>query len=262
MNWRSIILDKHSLPSKDLLELLKVTDLHHDGTLHSIVTATQKAWLRPAFKERWEMKELYADKADTLIPILHQMNFAAGSTPHNKIYEYAVVFGGIVERAQKRIEYLVNQWDAGIRFNNIIILGAQRHLDPFKEKDHLALATETGMLEWLVQHISMPPALKKNITIIDTPEQKTVGGLPRRPNTTDTVKTWLATSPSPNTVCAISTHSFAGYHDVVLRSLLPHGFTIETVAPAAHQLNISECLDNLARWLYVEHKMSIGSYLK
>ena len=64
------ILDAHNSPSAPLLQLLKITNIQHNGTLEDIVQATQKAWLRPAGKERWEMTETFADKRSIILPIL------------------------------------------------------------------------------------------------------------------------------------------------------------------------------------------------
>jgi len=257
MNWRSRILDSNNHPTPALLALLQALNIKHDGTLPSIVAATQTAWLRPAGKERWEIDEKFADRSAQLLPLLEKFEFVQECKPTQQYYDYAIIFGAMVERVRKRVGYLIEQWNVGVRFNKVIVLTGQRPLDPIKEKMDIVPKTETRMLEWIIEQATMPNELRTIITVVDTPMQQTADGLPRRPNTADTITTWLATSPTPGSCLAITTHSFTGYQDAVLHALLPQGFTIETIAPAANGVVISECLDNLARWLYVENQLLV-----
>ncbi len=93
------------------------------------------------------------------------------------------------------------------------------------------------------------------IIFVNTPMQQVADGSERRPNTGDTVKTWLTSHPVMGSCLVMSNQPYVGYQHAVAQSLLP-GFACETVGKASTTENIGVHLDNLARWLYQEHQNS------
>ena len=55
-------INNQNKPSPELLELLSLLNVAHDGTLESIVKETQKNWLRSPGKERWKVKKFALKK--------------------------------------------------------------------------------------------------------------------------------------------------------------------------------------------------------
>ena len=81
-------------------------------------------------------------------------------------------------------------------------------------------------------------------------------GLAIRPNTGDTIIAWLKHNPKPGEILAISSQPYVQYQDAVLKTLIPHGFSTETIGPATvgDSEAIAVNLDNVARILYQEQE--------
>jgi len=264
--------------SPTLLEILEVTQVKHEGNLKSIVDATQKAWLRPAGVERWQMGETYKEQGPTLYPLFKRMGIMDDVNPTQKNYDYGVILGALVSRVRQRLASAVEAWNNGVRFTHLVFLVGARPLDPEKESERdlfnvsnkylpikpgwkapeVLPTTETEMARMVFDQADLPEEFRKAVTVtfIDTPMQKTATGDLRRPNTGDTVNQWLADpATKPGTVLAFSNQPYVDYQDAVLRTLLPETFTVETVGAAGSgNEQVDVVLDNLARWLYQEQK--------
>ncbi len=271
---RNALLDPRGNPTKQLLDLLAFLHIQHDGTLESIVQATQKEWLRQAGKERWQVEEKYAELHEQLMPYLEKVITLQEIKPLQKQYDYAVILGATVSRIRMRLAYLADLWHSGLRVNNIVFLTGQRPLDPEQEKPENLLNANNGILpfkkDWqapkqlptmetdmaklVYDQANLPENLRViPVEFIDAPAQKTQPGAMRRPNTLDTINSWLKTNPKPGFCLCVSTQPHIGYQDAVMRTYMPAAFQLETVGPAAwssvHNVII---LDALARWLYQE----------
>lgn len=270
------LLDSDNKPTKELLDLLSFMKIPHDGTLDSIVAATQKAWLRQAGKERWQVEEKYTNLTKELTPFFEKVSVLQEIRPRHQHYDYAVILGATLSGVRMRLAYLADLWRAGLRVNSIIFLVGQRPLDPEQESPKLLLDTQNGLLpfkkDWkmttvlptmetdmakfVYEQADLPNDLRKiPVEFIDTPSQKTAQGTMRRPNTPDTIKTWIKTNPKSGSCLCISTQPHIGYQDAVIRTYLPKTFLCEVVGPAAKSdtKNV-EILDALARWLYQENQ--------
>lgn len=62
-------------------------------------------------------------------------------------YSHALLMGGTLEWVRDRIENLVTQWDAGVRFKTLVMLGADRPLDLDRSESKKTLLTppSTGL---------------------------------------------------------------------------------------------------------------------
>ena len=56
-------------------KILSITHIKHDGTLESVVQATQKAWLRKPNTERWQMNNKFENLQTQLVPFLKSSVF-------------------------------------------------------------------------------------------------------------------------------------------------------------------------------------------
>src|SRR6185295_17180817 len=101
----------------------------HDGTLQSILTETQKVWLRPADKERWEIADTASITSNILEPLLEALHLVHPIQPTKNYYNYALLLGSSIEDMRNRLGYLISLWQHGIRFDSIIILASQRPLE-------------------------------------------------------------------------------------------------------------------------------------
>lgn len=272
------VLNPDGKPSELLLDLLTLTNVQHDGTLASIVQATQKEWLRTPGKERWEIAEIFADKRNAFFDIFQKLNLVQAIQPSHRHYKYALVLGATVLRMRNRMAYLVEQWQRGVRFEKILFLAGQRVLDPVLEHSAVLLntkkdqafvrydwtkdeatalpTTEAEAAKLVYDQAEIPEDLKTvPIEFITAPMVTMPDGKIRRPGTDEIIKQWLATKPEPGPCLAFSNQPFAQHQHSVLKTLIPAPFTVETVGrPADDNTTIAVHLDNLARYLFNESK--------
>ena len=269
--------------SPALLEILKITNIDHDGTLPSVVEATQKAWLRKPGTERWEIDNHYETLSSSITPQFKKLGILNEIAPTKKEYTYVAVLGALVPRVRQRLAYALEQWKKGVRFTTLVFLVGARPLEPTKESEEKLYnvdneflpfrpgwtkpttppKTEAEMARMVFDQAILPEGFKESVKVlfVDTPMQTTANGKLRRPNTADTMKRWLAHEDTqPGSILAISNQPYVHYQDAVLRTLLPKTFTVETVGPkASDKLHIGVILDNIARWLYQENKYRANS---
>jgi hypothetical protein len=260
----------------DLIEVLNITGITHDGTLPSIVDATQKAWLRPTGVERWEMDGKYQELSPIISPYFKQLGMIDEIVPTKKEYTYCIVLGATVTAVRKRLSAALDFWKRGIRFKKLVFLVGARPLAPEKESEatlyhndnkYLPIKahwvkpattpkTETEMARMVFDQAELPHGFTEAVEVVfvDTPMQKLADGTERRPNTGDTVRQWITdTEVIPGSVLALSSQPYIRYQDTVLRTLLPKTFTSETVGPKkSGNESVDVMLDNLARWLSEE----------
>jgi hypothetical protein len=252
----AVLIDSHNQPSPELKNLLALFDLPSND-LKTIVEVTQRSWLRPAGKERWELDEIAPEKTEQLKAIFAKLGLVQEIKPAAQKYEYALLMGARLASTQKRVNYLLNLWQQGIRFNSIVVLTGERPLDPAIEAIEMAngskATTECTMSQAVFAHLKAPEAFKNiPVTFVSVPMITAPDGKVRRPTTGDTVKEWLQANPVPGNCLVLSNQPFVGYQDSVVKTLLPKSFAIESAGCGADNTHNAEVLDTLARWLYQE----------
>ncbi len=263
--------------SSTLLEILEITKIKHDGTLGSVVEATQKGWLRKAGTERWEMDNAREELKPALEPLFQKLGIIDEVAPTAKQYTYGLILGATITSMRERFAYALDLWKKGVVCTHLVFLVGERPLDPVKESEavlydahnmylpfrpdwkrqNVQPKTETDAAKLLFDQANLPKEFKDSvkITFIDTPMQKLPDGTFRRPNTGDTVNLFKPMlEKTPGTILAISNQPYVGYQDAVTRTLLA-GYSVETVgAKAKGNIHIGVTLDNLARWIYQENQ--------
>lgn len=234
-------------------------------------------------------REITEERAQTLrercMDILNELRLLDKVPPCWKSYDYALLLGGLVTRVRGRLVHLAKLWSNGcpemriayIRPEAMVFLGGERPLLPDKESMEVLLdsnngvlpfrkgwtfsgdepRTELEMMQLVWDQADIPNEMRElpvtwvNAQMKTDPDDPT-GKRTTRPNTGDTIATWLADyDPSPGHCLAISNQPHVAYQDAVLRTCLPTlRFTIETIGTAAsldHQLAFY--LRELAGWL-------------
>lgn len=270
------IINDDKTPSKDLAKLLEITHTAHDNTLAGIVKATQQAWLRPAGKERWEMEDIFSAQKEQILPLIKRLGMIDEIKPTDKYYNYAIVLGAITRTMRTRFAYLIEQWQQGVRFDQIIFLVGARPLDATLESHQVVLntdnteqyvrknwsfegilpSTETDAAKIVYHQADLPVDMGQiPVRFIDTPMQPTNTGSVRRPNTADTIAAWLATNPKPGSCLFISNQPYCSYQNSIVKTVLPASFSMQTVgSKASDDTSITMHLDNIARFLFSEEK--------
>ncbi|MBS1988152.1 hypothetical protein JST56_04120 [Candidatus Dependentiae bacterium] len=273
-----LIVTDDGKPAQLTYELLAALNLKHDGTLQNIVEVTQKNLLRPVGKERWQSPEsVYQENADKIIPILKQLGLLQEVQAEQKDYRYGILLGATVTNVRKRLAFLIQEWNRGVRVDELVILAGQRILDPdiesvavlYDRKNGILPIkqswqdsqehpkTETEMMRMVLEQAELPEGLAKiPCTFIDAPMQKTADGLIRRPTTGDTVNAWLEKKPNPDSCLVVSCQPYVTYQDSVMRTLMPASFSLETIgARVSEGENLATLLDTVARILYQEYQL-------
>jgi hypothetical protein len=273
INTLRAIINPDGSPSPTLNELLMLFNLQHDGSLGSIVQTTQKNFLRPAGKERWEMEDIFAKHSKGVFPMLKKLGLVERVIPSAAQYDYGLLLGATHKRMLARLHALGELWKQGVRFKHLVLLGSERPLDPTIESHALLMHPESSTLvraEWqpstdiivktemdalklAYDQVDIPSDMRAvEVIVCNTPMIQNPDGTTRRANTGDTINTWLATNPKPGSCLCISSQPYVGYQDAVVRVYMPTSFSIDTVGNEAQETNIAVYLDSLARWLYNE----------
>jgi len=276
-NMQSALITTDGKPTPALLGLLNIFDIQHDGTLKSIVDATQKSWLRPKDKERWQVEDILKGTAARVVPIIATLGCLDEIAPQEKEYTYALILGATAPAMRNRLAYLIEQWCRGVKFGKLVFLLSERPTDPVRENKEVLLHSTTlpikkewqfdgalpkneyEVMRFIYDQAELPKAFKEiPVVWINYADSKLPGDDIRKrsiANTGDTVHAWLSKKPMPGSCLVVSSQPYVGYQDSVMRTLLPQEFTLETVGPpASGNDKITSYIDNIARWLYQEHK--------
>ena len=223
--------------------LLKVVD--HQDHVKDLKDYTQKHWIRKANQEREDLDEnqKYKEKRAFIYYCFQKLGMMNAVMPQKTHYDYVVIHGAMTKTMQARIDFF-KRIRPHVRYKQIVFLSGKRMLDPVKEKNHLGLITEAEMAAYLMKKNGF-----KNVEVVNAVEFKGV-----RPNTQDTIVTWLRSNPRPGTVLAISNNPYIPRQDLTLKQLVKSkDFDIETVGPqTAFDIKGSVLFDELARLIYTE----------
>lgn len=193
--FTSFLKSKDAVVNPDLLRLLERLNIKHQNDLPSIVTATQKAWLRPEGKERWEIeKEWSLEDREAVLVYYKSKGLLEERMPSQQEYETALICGSTVESMRQRLKFFEKIWSQGIRFKEIIFLTGTRPLDARIETAPTDCQTEAEAMMALWKESPLFSKVRwKNLPHPMIPLE---GGLFRRATTIDTFKLWLTTRPN------------------------------------------------------------------
>jgi hypothetical protein len=231
-------------------------EVEHDGTAQSIVDSTQKKWIRPAGKELWHIEDrLTPSQKKAVMDYCNKIGLFDEVRPLYLDYDYAVVFGATASRIEKRIAFLSHLSDTGTSFKKVVLLSSGRPLDLAVEMMPAGCKTEGEVMAylWKAHSLSQKVAWEQFDHPMITPQ--------KRPTTGDTIRLWLASSPTPGRCIMISNQPYCLYQQLVTQNVMPKSFTFETVGSAADltALNPQAALDTIARCLYEANKGYQGS---
>jgi hypothetical protein len=248
----SWFLFDHGQPSPALCHLMEVLGIPESGSQEHILEISQKLWMQKG-KERWEFDEYDCSFRDDLLSIFEQLGCVREKKPIKTRYDYAIILGGLETRMRQRISFLLDLVKEGVHCEKVILLAGERPLLPQLEPGAQTFATESELLEALWNETCSSYQISLPFELIATPMKQSDKGL-QRPNTEDTIVTWLDNSPPLGSCLVISNQPFIPYQHLVILSKAPH-FQIETVGPQAEEsVLLSVYLDNLAKWIYQENK--------
>ena len=226
-----------------------------------LVTYTQTHWLRTAGKERWEMGELGSEQRAVVLSWADSHGIYATWGPSETRYDAALVFGASTGIMRARLDYLIELWNRGIRFDQVVFLVGERPLSEAVDDLFGICPNEAVAASYLASTTNFPLEMRKlPVLFVSVPMKITQEGKKIRPTTGDTLHAWLKEkSPQQKKVLFVSNQPFNGYQYAVTEGVLPEEILFEVVGPgikdpAQHPLAATITLDSLARWLYQERQ--------
>ncbi len=258
---------KDGNPTQALLRLFAATGIEYNGSLQEVVDATQKAWLRPAGKERWEIDHSEFSNSDEVWNLFEEMHLVQRAEAKQKEYEYLLVLGATYSSVTSRLKQSIESWNQGVRWKECVLFGSARPLVYDKEIELIMKEygiaqdqcpkTEAEMMKYLYETIDLPDEMRAcKLTIIDVPMLDNGKGGMRRATTQDTIDWWLNEQPQSGSCLVISSQPFIAYQYSVLITYIPKKFSIEVIgqgAPGKGASEIGTYFDTLARLLYQEN---------
>ena len=237
-------------------KLCKLVDLNYDGSLQDLVKKTQAGWLRKPGTERWHIEDDSSDVKQRVLPVFTELGLRDTIMPKQHYYDYSVIFGARLDGVSGRIDFLIDLWNQGIRFNQIVFLSGYRELHEselktLKEKyGRTDIKTEPEMMEFLYHTIDHADLRRVPFVLVKAPARTLSNGSIARATTACTVNSWMELNPQPGTCMLISSQPHCVYQQVVAKTLLPKVFDLETVGKATQDTRIGVYLDTLARTFY------------
>ncbi|NBO19538.1 MAG: hypothetical protein EBV03_10010, partial [Proteobacteria bacterium] len=220
-------------------------------------TATQQAMIRrPKGVERadCEEPEAFRQKREGLMQALQDAGLSDAVKPKQKYYDHVLVLGATEQEVDKRLDYLRELWDQGVRFGKIELLGSERALRAGNERSEGKLGenghtsrSEMDMMEnrYYAKAAGWPKDMQ-SVRVFEVNTYNKPGG--ERANTKDTIESWVKTNPSKGDVLVISSQPHVRYQDAAVKAVLPKGYSVDTVGmDAPHDMKVSVGMDSIAR---------------
>ena len=217
------------------------------------IQETQKRWLRKPGLERWEVQELSSDQKALVLDWAEKQGMFDSWKPLYKSYDKALILGATTSRMQMRLNYLIQLWNQGIRFHEVVWLTGDRPLDPRVDGLTDRCTTESGASHILWEETDLPEEMGSvRVHFVEVPMKE--GG--KRPNTEDTIVAWLRGEPKACTALFVSDQPFCGYQYGVIKGSLPGDVQFDVVGQGvssrSHPASAAITLDSIARWIYQE----------
>jgi len=237
-----LITDDNKL-AEPLVAILETLEIPSDSSLTTVAEKLREKCHQSG--DRWTFEHRFDHQRETLMPLLEDLGCFATVRASKKHYNYAVILGALRPAVQKRIDFLVEEWKRGIRFDEVVLLTGKRALRPSENCPNLQSETEMMTLVW--NETPMPAELKSvRLTIVNSPPAPGRD----RATTESTVFAWLEMDPTPGHTLVVSSQPYVGYQESILKARLPISFSIETIGPEGGQnLPTSVLMDNLSKWL-------------
>lgn len=242
-----------SEPVKKIFDVMGFPGL---TTLEQANQCAQQNLLRQG--ERWDaqqhtsLRDRITAHKDELIEQLRLVGMIDAIVPKGRIFQYALLMGGLHERMKLRIHDLEKLVHDGYVFSTLVLLGSERPLEQF-EKQGLPedVTTESAMMRYELNQTALKDFPR--VIYISSPMKK-VNTKVVRPTTDDTFNDFLKMDPIPGHCLVISNNPYIKRQQEVARALLPAGFTVEGFGRAARMetFDIHMALDEFARMLYQE----------
>jgi len=252
--------------TQPIKRILYSMGLSCDGDLKNVVKLTQQKWLKKNDRDTLEEVD---KKRESYIYQLKEAGCIDRILPFKKNYDYCLVLGGQYQTFISRLQYLIDNWEKGVRFRSLVFLGEKRAVDFEKEKKLLLKNSnnqirtkvskkmpqiEIDMMKFIYENTEVPKEMRALKTVfidgaMDISNREIV-----LPNIFNAILTWFnEAKPAAGSCLVVSSQPYVGYQESIVRAALNRNFEIEAIGDAAlPETKVSIYLETLARWLYQE----------
>ncbi len=244
-------LQDRRLDPAPLLQLASSLGIPQDADL---IAETQKRWLRKPNQERWEIAELAPEQRAFVLNWAEEQGLFASWKPSLREYDKALILGATTSRMQKRLDYLKELWNEGVRFSEIVWLTGDRPLDSRVDglTDRCKNESEAAHIVW--EETDLPEGMRALPVLFIAVPMQGEGSIWRRPNTVDTLVAWLHRSPESCLALFISDQPFCGYQFAVIKATLPNAVLFYVAGAGVDQTrypsSAAVTLYSMSRWIY------------
>ena len=208
--------------------------------------------LRPAHKERWEMEELSVERRAVVLDWAREQGMFAECAPVCNHYDKALIFGATRATMQTRLNYLIELWERGVRFEEVVWLTGNCNHNKSDESIH----NEDQAAHTLWENALMAEEMRRLPVTFVTVPMKVENEISKRANTEDTIRAWVELAKEPCSALFISNQPFCGYQFAVVKTAMPREFFYDCAGPGAdpssHPAAGAIVLDTIARWAFLE----------
>jgi hypothetical protein len=231
---------KNSACTPSLTKIFTLSNLPIPTSMDSLLSLTQKHFLRPKGKERFELK-------DTLRQFFHRKAFHKEFQtlglidpiyPHFKEYDSILILGTSYFDMVERIRFFLS---LNVKANHIFFLTGKRPLA--KKEPKSSPPFEDAMSKELAKKL-LPPTIPYSFIVSKMNGQN-------RPTTKDTLLDWFEQTQSKGPTLLISNQPYGEYQRLVATSLSNIPFDLAAAPPCENKKSVSIYLDTIARILYL-----------
>jgi hypothetical protein len=256
------LFDSKGQATEALQEVLRLTGVDHDGTLVGIRNSTQSTWYQTG-KIRADIGEEHADLKTALMPYFMKLGLIDPIKAKGLLYDTTLVLGATLVAVRKRLDFLMMEWERGVRFGQIVLIGSGRPLTPKEIPDLLNSRNPELPFddEWV--NTSEIPATEGRMMRLVYDQAQTIFPWtekvevhfsihPGKANTEETIQHWLGEAkPLPSACLAVSSQPFVADQELGVGKILPVGFQVEAIGYAAPpSIAVTAFLDALAKLIY------------
>lgn len=270
--------------------LEETENIHDIFLVESLNTLLQEGWLRKSNLEPWHLSDniLSVEKKKHITEALSEMHIYDEIYPTKidrqyRQYDCALLMGSSEPAVRIRLNYLLDLWKDGLRFDRLFVVTGYRQLEPELEPVTATLAalkidtTEEQMTRYvltttLIEKAKTDPAFQnfdQKVKIIYTNAFKKPQNA--RATANDTLMQWKNLyGATHKTILMVSNQPYTEYHTAVFAGILSHDFAdpiemlgttrthfkltngieVETIGDKCVNQKIMVTLDNLARVFY------------
>jgi hypothetical protein len=177
-------LQHHNIELDALNKLRSYLNLPQDEDL---VIQTQTQWLRKPHQKRWEMTELNPDQRVFVLNWAKDQGLLTPWKPTCKHYDQALILGATTSSMEKRLNYLNQLWDEGVRFDKIVWLTGDRPLDSRIDSFTDCCHNESQAASMIWEQTPLPEGMRSLPVVFVPVAMHVEGSLKKRPNTQETL---------------------------------------------------------------------------